>query len=663
MEPLSITQLALRLVFALAVVIWGWYTPPIQQMVTGIAGGVLLLTAVKPNSRLAVCLDVLAVSILQVYSPMWLPLGAWAIAAHRRCARSVAFLLIAALAIRAWQVDDDFIWWAILFGVLWLYLGFHLAERQPEEEEDDRFLLPLPNDLREQWEQEREAHRQLRYQYQELVGAHRHLQAQRQVDRACLQILRIGITAREPRETARQIVAVLRDTVGVADAVLWFFEEHPPALRLAYPTDSPNLPSVITMPSKQDKRFLQVASDRLHDALSAQGQQVAAFLLQDGKDVVGAVALYGWQRERDNLAVRERLQQLRDSLSQAVRLALQQHALRGENQMLKAQYEIGRLLLEPQSVEDSVKKLITSVAELLPAAFVTLYLRAPDSDTFRVSSYVGEPIRLTDNEQTEAEAGVLSWFIQRAQPLYLPYTSAEPGLIRYASKRVFASLIGAPILVRERLEGVLLASHSQTGYFDAQHLENLVTIANQFAQVLELSRLTRSVGLLALTDGLTGLFNRRYLDLRLEEEIRRSQRYGKCFSLILVDVDHFKRINDTWGHATGDLVLQTVARILTDNLRETEMVFRYGGEELLIILPETPLQQAVEVARRLREAVANHPLHTIDGATAFQVTLSAGVAEYPTHGSDKLTLLNAADHALYLAKRRGRNRVELSPAA
>lgn len=663
MEPLSITQLALRLVFALAVVIWGWYTPPLQQLATGIAGGVLLLTAVKPNSRLAVCLDVLAVSLLQVYSPMWLPLGAWAMAVHRRYARSVAVLLIPALVIRAWRVNGDFLWWAILFGVLWLYLGFSLAERQTEEEEDERFVLPLPDDLREQWEQEREAHRQLRYQYQELVGAHRHLQAQRRVDQTCLQILRIGIAVGEPREAARQIVAVLREATSAADGAIWFFGEHPPVLRLAYPADSPNLPSVITMPSKQDKRFLQVASERLHDALSAQGQSATAFLLQDGKDVVGAVALYGWQGESEEPAVRERLQQLRDSLALAVRLALQRHALQGENQMLKAQYEIGRLLIEPQSVEDSVKKLITSVADLLPAAFVTLYLRAPDTDTFQVSAYVGEPIRLTDNEQTETEAGVLSWFIQRAQPLYLPYTSAEPGLIRYASKRVFASLIGAPILVRERLEGVLLASHSQPGYFDAQQLENLVAIARQFAQVLEVSRLTRSVGLLALTDGLTGLFNRRYLDLRLEEEIRRGQRYGKCFTLILVDVDHFKRVNDTWGHATGDLVLQTVGRILTDNLRETEMVFRFGGEELLILLPETPLQQAVEVARRLCGAVANHPFRTVDGASTFQVTLSAGVAEYPTHGSDKLTLLSAVDHALYLAKRRGRNRVELSPAA
>lgn len=661
METLSITELALRLVFALAAVIWGWYAPPLQQMVTGIAGGVLLLTAVKPAGRLAACLDALAVSALQVYSPIWLPLGAWAIAVHRRYARSVALLLLPALALRAWQVGSAFPWWAVLVGLVWLYLGFALAERKTEEE--DGLLLPLPDDLREQWAQERETHRQLRYQYQELVNAHRLLLAQRQTDRACLQILRIGITAGEPRETARQIVAVLRDATGAADGALWFFEEHPPVLRLAYPADTPNLPSIIALPRRQEKRFLQVSAERLHDALPTQGQAVTAFLLQDGKDVVGAVALYGWRGESKEPAVRERFQQLRDSFALAVRLALQQHALRGENGVLKALYEIGRLLLETQSVEEWAEKMTAIVAELLSVPFVTLYLRAPDADTFRVSACVGEPIRFTDDEQTEAETGVISWLVQRAQPLHLPYTSAEPGLIRSASKRVFASLIGSLIPVRERVEGVLLAAHPQPGYFDAQHLENLVAIANQFAQVLEASRFTRSVGLLALTDGLTGLLNRRYLELRLEEEIRRSQRYGKLFSFILVDIDHFKRVNDTWGHASGDLVLQTVGRILTDNLRETEMVFRYGGEELLILLPETPLQQAVEVARRLREAVANYPFRTIDGATTFQVTLCAGVAEYPTHGSDKLTLLSAADRALYLAKQRGRNRVELSPAA
>lgn len=658
MESVSITQLALRLVFALAAVLWGWYSPPFQQLVTGVAGGVLLLTAVKPNSRLAVCLDVLAVSVLQVYSPVWLPLSAWVIAVHRRYARSTALLLLPAPWIHAWQVDENFVWWAILFGVVWLYLGFALAERPTEPEEEDGLLLPLPSDLREQWEQEREAYRQLRYQYQELVNAHRHLQAQRQMDRACLQILRVGVTAGEPRETARQMVAVLREVTGAEEGALWFFEEHPPALRLAYPTDWSDVPSVIAMPRRQDRRFVQEASERLRDALPAQDRAVTAFLLQDGKGIVGAVALYGWQGEN------ERLQRLRESLTLAVRLVLQQHALQQENRVLKALYEIARLVLEARSAEDLASQLTAVVAELLSAPFVTLYLREPDTGALRVVACVGEPICLTDDSQTEAETGVLAWFVQRAQPLYLPHTSAEPGLIRYASKRVFVSLIGAPLLVRERLEGVLLAAHSQPGYFDAQHLENLIATANQFAQVLEVSRLTRSVGLLALTDGLTGLFNRRYLELRLEEEIRRSERYGKRFSLILVDIDHFKRINDTWGHATGDLVLQTVGRLLLDNLRETELVFRYGGEELLIILPETPLPQATAVAQRLREATARHPFRTIDGSAAFQVTLSAGVAEYPTHGGDKFTLLTAVDRALYLAKRRGRNRVEqISPAA
>ncbi|MEJ5251796.1 MAG: sensor domain-containing diguanylate cyclase [Chthonomonadetes bacterium] len=664
MESLNIAQIALRLVFALAVVIWGWYTPPLQQMITGIAGGALLLTAVKPGGRLAVLLDVLAVSVLQVYSPLWLPLGAWTIAVHRRYARSAALLLIPALFIRAWLVDESFLGWAILLGLVWGYLGFTLSEQRKEGEEDIGLLLPLPDDLREQWEQEREAHRQLRYQYQELVGAHRHLLAQRQIDRACLQILRIALTAEGQREGVRQMLSVLCDVTGAEEGALWVLEEAPSALRLAYAPASREVSPVIPLPHTQEKGFAQAVLERLRNALQAQDAGMSLSLLQDEKGVVGAVALFHQQDSKTEFASDERFRQVRETLSLAVRAVLEHHAILQQNRMLNALYEIGRLLLESQSVEDSAGKFTSVVAELLPAPFITLYLRDRDTGTLRIAACVGEPIQWADDDQTGDDESVLSRIVQNAQPLYLPHASAEPRLIRYASKRLFASLIGAPLLARERVEGVLLAGHPQPGYFGEHHLETLISAANQFAQVMEVSRLTRSVGLLALTDGLTGLFNRRYLELRLDEEVRRSQRYGKRFSLILIDVDHFKRINDTWGHATGDLVLQTVGRILSDNLRETELVFRYGGEELLILLPETPLKQAVEVARRLCQVVANYPFRTVDGMKTFRVTLSAGVAEYPTHGTDKLTLLAAADRALYLAKQQGRNRVEmLSPAA
>ncbi|GBC95932.1 Response regulator PleD [bacterium HR16] len=666
MENLSISQMAFRLVLALAVVAWSWDASPLQQLVTGIAGGLLLLTAAKPKGRLAACLDVLAVSALQAYSPVWLPLSAWVISLHRRYARSVAILLAPAPFVYAWQVDSGFLWEAILSGGVWLYLGFMLAE-QPADNEEEDLLLPLPDDLREQWEQEREAHRQLRYQYQQLVAAHRELMAQRQTEHVRLQMLRIAILADEPGEVARQVLSAVREHVGAREGALWLYERYNSSLRLAHATDSRNMPVriAISQPFRaQDEAVsLRAALGQFKAALrSSLGEGVQTFLLHDERGIVGAVALFGWQNTDEENVIHERFRQVRDIATLALRTAGERYLLQQENRMLNALYEIGRLSLGSQYIEDLGKKFVSTVADLLSAPFVTLYLRDRESGSLQITAAVGEPVRLMGQE-SDTDGGVAGWIAQHARPLYLPHTSAEPRIIGTASKRVFASLMGVPLLVRGHVEGVLLAAHRTPGYFDERHLEQLMSVANQFAQVMEASRFTRSVGLLALTDGLTGMFNRRYMEVRLDEEIHRSHRYGKRFSLILVDVDHFKQVNDTWGHATGDMVLQEVSRRLIENLRETEMVFRYGGEEFLVILPETPLQQATVVAQRLCDAVREHPFHALDGTTTFHVTLSAGVAEYPTHGSDKLTLLAAADQALYLAKRRGRNRVEQLPDA
>jgi hypothetical protein len=284
MEPMSISQLALRLVLALAVLAWSWYATPVQQLFTGVAGGLLLLMAVKPQSRLAAFVDVLAASVLQVYSPMWLPLSAWVIAVHRRYARPVAFLLLPALFIYAWQKDGLFVWWAILFGVLWLYLGFTLAERPTGEEESD-LLLPLPDELREQWEQEREAHRQLRYQYQELVGAHRQQMARHQLDRARLQILHTALATREPGDLARQILPILRDVTGAPEGALWLFDEYTLSLRLAHATTRQDMPSSIVLSSSTQVARLSPpdAAERVHNAVQLPGENMLTFVLHDEK--------------------------------------------------------------------------------------------------------------------------------------------------------------------------------------------------------------------------------------------------------------------------------------------------------------------------------------------------------------------------------------------
>jgi diguanylate cyclase (GGDEF)-like protein len=174
--------------------------------------------------------------------------------------------------------------------------------------------------------------------------------------------------------------------------------------------------------------------------------------------------------------------------------------------------------------------------------------------------------------------------------------------------------------------------------------------------VIELHTLeeTRKV---SRSDGLTGLFNRRFFDETLEGEINRAIRYDGNFSLIFFDLDNFKNLNDTLGHQAGDLTLKRVAEILMLDKRTEDLACRYGGEELVLILPETQKISALVIAERIRESVENLKLE-FEGEE-FSVTISGGIASYPVDAQDAKSLLHAADIALYQSKESGRNKVTL----
>jgi diguanylate cyclase (GGDEF)-like protein len=157
----------------------------------------------------------------------------------------------------------------------------------------------------------------------------------------------------------------------------------------------------------------------------------------------------------------------------------------------------------------------------------------------------------------------------------------------------------------------------------------------------------------ATTDGLTGLTNRRAFQERFEQIHALAERTGQKFSLILTDIDHFKSVNDTYGHAAGDAVLKRVAAVFAGRARKVDVVARYGGEEFVLVLPDTDGEGAEKFANRLREEVAAQSMTSEHGA--FKVTISMGVAEFPVDSKDRQDLLERADQALYWCKEHGRN--------
>ncbi|MBI3762768.1 MAG: diguanylate cyclase [Chloroflexi bacterium] len=213
----------------------------------------------------------------------------------------------------------------------------------------------------------------------------------------------------------------------------------------------------------------------------------------------------------------------------------------------------------------------------------------------------------------------------------------------------------ASALPHERVIGVINAERAQLRAFSEDDERLMVTLAGQLATAIEKVRLFAETQRLATTDALTGLYNRRHFFELAGHEYERTRRYGGPFSAIMLDIDHFKRINDTYGHAAGDQVLRAVAALCRESLREVDVVGRYGGEEFALILPESDVVNAQIAAERLCQQVAQQAFATDRGP--LSVTVSLGVASLDDSCVSLDGLLERADRALYAAKQAGRNQV------
>ena len=221
------------------------------------------------------------------------------------------------------------------------------------------------------------------------------------------------------------------------------------------------------------------------------------------------------------------------------------------------------------------------------------------------------------------------------------------------------SLLTVPLRARNRTLGALVLA-GRRGAFDSASQRVLAILANQAGATLSLIRDKEQQKELAVRDGLTGLYNRRAFDELLATAVAREDRQGGRFGLLILDLDHFKKLNDTYGHPAGDAALKSAAEVLRHHLRKGDQAARYGGEEFVAILPGTDEAGAQHLAERVREAVEKNRL-VFEGAR-LSLTASFGLAMWPRDGKDPDALLASADRALYAAKQAGRNRVTAASA-
>ncbi len=223
-------------------------------------------------------------------------------------------------------------------------------------------------------------------------------------------------------------------------------------------------------------------------------------------------------------------------------------------------------------------------------------------------------------------------------------------------KATLKSHLTLPLAVEGEILGCISLNSDQPNAFDAQDLQFLSVIGYQMAATLKHFQRFSSVKNMAIYDTLTGLYNRRYFEERLEVEAQKSFYSGAPISLVMVDIDFFKKVNDTFGHTEGDQVLCKISSLLKASVRKKDTVARYGGEEFILILPEAGLEQSFVIAERIRQLVENTPFEV--GRAQVNLTLSMGISNFPSHRvKSREELVKMADQALYDAKRGGRNKI------
>jgi diguanylate cyclase (GGDEF)-like protein len=319
-------------------------------------------------------------------------------------------------------------------------------------------------------------------------------------------------------------------------------------------------------------------------------------------------------------------------------------------------FEIGKLIgsdLDPGILLSRIAEL---VCQMIGAKACSVMLL--DADRKRLLAKAAYGLR-TERMHTLSFAigeGVAGWVVECGEAALIADVTQDPRFVVLpANQTPIAAMLCVPLIARGERVGVVTATSEQVGAFDSSDLELVKFIATTIALDIENVRLHR----VAVTDPLTGAYNREFLHQRLPSEIEAAIDRDRPLSIAIVDVDHFKAVNDQYGHGVGDVVLAEVARRLRGAIRGGDLLVRYGGEEFLTVLPRADAGRAWEVGERMRQRVAERAFDVGDGL-ALLLRISIGIAQWRI-GETMPDLIERADAAMYGAKQRGRNRVEVAP--
>lgn len=314
---------------------------------------------------------------------------------------------------------------------------------------------------------------------------------------------------------------------------------------------------------------------------------------------------------------------------------------------LEVLFEISKVIQLTQDPENTFKAVLDIIKDAIPYENATLFLMDKADDMLRAALTIGDEIDLISEVRFDHGMGFSGWVAKEKKPVLLKDLRAE----RKPEVSEIASFLSIPLVLQTELIGVINLSHSKSGAFDEDDLRLLMLISGQAAAAIHKHLMYKEMEALAITDGLTSLYNRRHFEERLRSETLRARRYHQEFSIVLIDIDNFKRFNDTCSHAVGDAILKEFGSLLAKCARGSDVVARYGGDEFILMLPCTGGDSALAAAERIRAVIEKCTF-----PRRKRLTVSLGVASFPRDAKDGAETVSRADEALYVAKRLGRNR-------
>ena len=336
-----------------------------------------------------------------------------------------------------------------------------------------------------------------------------------------------------------------------------------------------------------------------------------------------------------------------------------QARLKQENRQLKELLQAARQVFSTLELNTAIDAILKSAQELTHATITSLALLNEETGELNNYAHRGFDKDFVGMARWKPRKGGFIDKILKSKQTFVLKKRAPQQVFsgRFRVNRKVKTMACAPLLFKGKVLGILFADDFSLRDFTPSEQRSLTMLASFSANAIDHVKLHELTKQLARTDGLTGLYNYRYFHERLEDEVQRAKRYHRALSLIMVDVDNFKHFNDTYGHPVGDLVLKKIANIIGQSMRDVDLASRYGGEEFMVLLPETDTIHAIPVAERIRRTIEKRTPGALGIRQGEGARVSLGIACFPWDAQDKDTLLQRADEAMYAAKAHGKNRV------